>query len=303
VSGKGTGPVLVTGGNGQLGGEVAERAAAHGWDVVAVDIDEMDLLDSASMARMMASQKWSAVIHCAAYTAVDQAELDVATAWRVNAVSPAVLAFETARRGIPIIQVSTDYVFDGTSAIPYRPDDRTGPLGVYGASKLAGEIAVRSGNPQHAILRTAWMVSARGNNFIKSMRRFGREREIVKVVADQRGCPTSAADFAETLLTICRHMLEPNARSGTWHFVNAGDATWYDLAEAVFVDLDLREGRRPILEPIATADYPAAARRPLFSRLDTSSLTRDFGILPRPWQDAVADIFDELTRVDAPDLS
>jgi dTDP-4-dehydrorhamnose reductase len=293
------GPVLVTGGKGQVGGEIADRAAAHGVDVVAIDIDEMNLLDPASIAAMMASRDWQAVIHCAAYTAVDQAEQDVATAWGVNAVSPAILAYETAKRGIPIVQVSTDYVFDGASATPYRPDDYAAPLGVYGGSKLAGEIAVRSGNPRHAVLRTAWVVSSRGNNFVKTMRRFGRERDVMRVVADQHGCPTSAADIAETLLTITKHMLAPDAPSGTWHFVNAGDATWHDLAEAVFVDLEQREGKRPVLEAITTAEYPTPARRPAYSRLDTSTLTRDFGIVPRPWRQAVGDILEALARIDA----
>lgn len=299
MSGAIPGPVLVTGGAGQVGGEIADRASGHGVDVVAIDIAEMDLLDPASIAAMMASRAWAAVIHCAAYTAVDKAEQDIATAWGVNAVAPAVLAWETARRGIPIVQVSTDYVFEGSSAMPYKPDDATGPLGVYGGSKLGGEIAVRSGNPRHAVLRTAWVVSSRGNNFIKTMRRFGRERELMKVVADQHGTPTSAADIAETLLTICTRLLEPAAPSGTWHFVNGGDATWCDLAEAVFVDLERREGRRPVLQAITTAEYPLPARRPAYSRLDTSSLTRDFGIVPRPWQEAVADILDALHAIDA----
>jgi dTDP-4-dehydrorhamnose reductase len=294
-----SGPVLVTGGKGQVGGEIADRGAAHGLEVVAIDIAEMDLLDPESIAAMMASREWAAVIHCAAYTAVDKSENDVARAWGVNAVSPAVLAYETAKRGIPIVQVSTDYVFEGTSAVPYTPDDRTGPLGVYGGSKLAGEIAVRSGNPRHAVLRTAWVVSSRGNNFVKTMRRFGRERDLMKVVADQYGTPTSAADIAETLLTICKRMLEPDAPSGIWHFVNGGDATWRDLAEYVFVDLEKREGKRPVLEGITTAEYPTPATRPAYSRLDTSSLTRDFGIVPRPWQEAVAQILDELTAIEA----
>ncbi|HEY0316534.1 MAG TPA: dTDP-4-dehydrorhamnose reductase [Sphingomonas sp.] len=291
-----SGPILVTGGGGQIGGELADRSA----DVVAVDLDEYDITDPASVERMIGARDWAAVINCAAYTAVDKAEGDIATAWSVNATAPALIAHHTAKRGIPMLHVSTDYVFEGSSAIPYRPDDRTGPLGVYGASKLGGEIAVASANPRHAILRTAWVVSARGDNFIKTMRRFGRERDLMKVVADQHGCPTSAADIADTLLAMGKRMAKPGAPAGIWHFVNAGAATWHDLAEAVFADLERREGRRPVLEAITTADYPTPARRPAYSRLDTGTLTRDFGIVPRPWQDAVADIFDALARIDAP---
>lgn len=293
------GPILVTGGAGQVGGELADRASGRGLNVVAVSRGDYDLADPAAIEQMLGVRDWAAVIHCAAYTAVDKAESDVANAWKMNAISPALIAHHSALRGIPMLHVSTDYVFDGSNAVPYRPDDRPGPLGVYGASKLGGEFAVASGNPRHAILRTAWVVSTRGNNFIKTMRRLGRDRAVMKVVADQHGSPTSAADIADTLMIMTERMLEPNAPSGIWHFVNAGEATWYDLAEAVFADLERRTGRRPSIEAITTADYPTAAVRPAYSRLDTTSLTRDFGISPRSWKQAVAEILDELDRAES----
>jgi dTDP-4-dehydrorhamnose reductase len=290
------GPILVTGGTGQVGIELRRRSA----DVVAPDRAALDLDDPTAIAKVIAEQPWAAVINAAAYTAVDKAESDVATAWRLNAVAPAVLAAETARRGIPLVQVSTDYVFDGAKVDPYLPDDPTGPLGVYGASKLAGEIAVRSGNPRHAILRTAWVVSAHRANFVKTMLRLGAERDHLRVVADQHGCPTSAADIADTLLTMVSRLTAVDAPSGTWHFVNAGAASWHELAGAVFAGSAARGSAVPLVEPITTADYPTPARRPANSRLDTATLTRDFGIVPRPWQTALDDILAELLDGRAP---
>jgi dTDP-4-dehydrorhamnose reductase len=289
-----TSPILVTGGTGQVGIELRRRSP----DVVAPDRAALDLDDPAALAAVIASRPWAAIINAAAYTAVDKAESDVAAAWRLNAVAPAVLATESAKAGIPLIHVSTDYVFDGSKAGFYLPGDPTGPLGVYGASKLAGEIAVRSGNPRHAILRTAWVVSAHLANFVKTMLRLGAERDHLRVVADQHGCPTTAADIADTLLTIAARMSQPNAPSGTWHFVNAGEATWHELAEAVFAGSAARGSGVPRVEAITTADYPTPARRPANSRLDTATLTRDFGVAPRPWRIALDDILAEL--LDAP---
>ena len=284
------GPILVTGGTGQVGIELRRRSA----DVVAPGRTELDLDDPRTIVAIVSSRPWAAVINAAAYTDVDKAESDVASAWRINAVAPAIFAAETARLGIPLLQVSTDYVFDGGKAGAYLSDDATGPLGVYGASKLAGEIAVSSANPRHAILRTAWVVSAHRGNFVKTMLRLGGERDLLRVVADQHGCPTSAADVADTLLRIAARLAGGAAPGGTWHFVNSGEASWYDLARAVFAG-SVRRGRpAPTVEPISTADYPTPARRPANSRLDTTALEHDFGIKPRSWQAALDDILAEL---------
>ena len=284
------GQILVTGGSGQVGAELRRRSA----DVVAPDRSHLDLEDPQAIATFVASRPWAAVINAAAYTAVDKAELDVARAWQVNAVAPAVLAAETARLNIPLVQVSTDYVFDGAKREAYLPDDITGPLGVYGASKLAGEIAVRSANPRHAIIRTAWVISAHGANFVKTMLRLGAERDHLRVVSDQHGSPTSATDIADALLLIAARMADPALAGGTWHFVNRGNASWAELAEAVFAGSVMRGASAPSVEHVTTVEYPTLARRPSNSTLDTATIERDFGIQPRPWQDALDDILAEL---------
>lgn len=284
------GPILVTGGSGQVGIELRRRAGR----VVAPDRSQLDLANPEAIAAVVASRPWSAVINAAAYTAVDQAESDVAAAWRINAVGPAVLAAETARLGIPLVHVSTDYVFGGTKDGAYLPDDPTAPLGVYGASKLAGEIAIRSANPRHAIVRTAWVISPHGANFAKTMVRLAGERDHLRIVSDQLGCPTSAGDLADALILITNRLADSETAGGTWHFVNRGDASWDVLARAIFADLARRGRPSPTVEPISTADYPTPARRPANSRLSTASSERDFGIVPRHWQDALDDILSEL---------
>jgi len=277
--------ILVTGGTGQVGTGIAH--AAHGFDVVAPTRAELDLNDPAAIVSAVAARDWAAVINCAAYTAVDKAESEPDAAFAINAEAPRILAKATAHRGIPLLHVSTDYVFDGAKPAPYVEDDPVAPLGVYGASKEAGERAVRTTNPRHIILRTAWVVSPWGNNFVKTMLRLGAERPKLGVVSDQIGCPTSAQDIADTLLAIAR---DPGERWGTYHFVNAGQASWYDLASAVFAHASADGMSIPQVDPIGTADYPTPAKRPANSRLSTTRLTSTFSIEPRPWHEALEDI-------------
>ena len=287
------GPILVTGGSGQVGGALL-RLAPVGLELVAPSRGELDLSDSAALAALVSSRRWGAIVNCAAYTAVDKAETDVIAAWQVNALAPAALATASAAGGIPIIHLSTDYVFDGSKPEPYAEDDAVAPLGTYGASKLGGELAVRTANAHHVILRTAWVVSATGNNFVKTMLRLGAERPQLRVVADQMGCPTSADDIAHAILTILPRLGE--GPYGTYHFVNGGEATWHDLAEAVFARA-ARYGRpAPSVEPIATSDYPTPARRPTNSRLATAKIARDFDIVARDWHDAIDQIVDTLLK-------
>jgi dTDP-4-dehydrorhamnose reductase len=217
-----------------------------------------------------------------------------AAGWRVNALAPAALA-AAAGAGTPLIHVSTDYVFDGQKPSPYVETDPIAPLGVYGASKAAGELAVRTGARRYVILRTAWVVSPHGSNFVKTMLRLGAERPVLRVVADQRGCPTSAHDIAEALVTITnRHIEDADAPVGAYHFTGAGEATWCDLARYVF-DCASAHGRAPPeVQAITTAEYPTPARRPANSRLATDKIGRDFAISPRPWRDAVKDVVDSL---------
>lgn len=289
--------VLVTGGHGQLGRELCRFTWPDGWEAVALGRDGLDLNDAAAITDLVASRPWAAVINAGAYTAVDGAEGDVVAAWRLNALAPAALAVATERAAVPLVHVSTDYVFDGSRS-PERAwevDDVPAPLGVYGASKLGGELAVRTACARHAIVRTAWLVGAQGGNFVKTMLRVGAERATVRVVDDQWGSPTAAGDLAAALARIAMRLADDvGAPSGTFHFANAGSVTWCGLARAIFAGSAARGGPSAAVEAIATADYPTAARRPANSRLSSDALTRAYGIVPRPWQEALDPILDEL---------
>lgn len=287
------GPILVTGGSGQVGGALA-RLAGPDIEIVAPGRDTLDLGDPEALATMVGARPWAAIVNCAAYTAVDKAEGDVVAAWMVNALAPAALAAASAAAGMPILHVSTDYVFDGAKPDFYVEGDPVAPLGVYGASKLGGELAVRSANPRHVILRTAWVVSATGNNFVKTMLRLGADRPQLRVVADQKGCPTSADDIARAILAILPRI--GDGPYGTYHFVNGGEATWHGLAEAVFARAATHGRPTPSVEPIATSEYPTPAARPANSRLATAKIHRDFGISPRDWHEAINEIVDTLVK-------
>ncbi len=288
--------VLVTGGAGQIGTELSRIAWGPGLRILAPDRSELDLRSPASISAYFAGHEIAAVVNAAAYTAVDRAESEVGEAFAVNALGPALLADATRQLGVPIVQVSTDYVFAGDKQGPYVEEDPVGPLNVYGASKLAGELAVRTGNPRSVVLRTAWVLSPHRNNFLKTMRRLALSRSEINVVADQFGCPTSAADIAGAIRTVvAAHLRDAAAPCGVYHFVNDGRASWCDLANAIFA-LRPDHDRPVIARPIAAADYPTAARRPANSVLCTGKIATEFGVRPRPWRDAVAKIVNELER-------
>lgn len=282
--------ILITGGTGQLGTELLRCQWPDDFQLVAPSRAELDLSKCDAIGHYVRNGGFSAVINCGAYTAVDRAESDVVTTWKVNALGPAALATATKDVGVPIIHLSTDYVFDGSKHGPYREDDPVAPLGVYGASKEAGEQAVRTGNPLHVILRTAWVFSARGSNFFKTMLRLSNERELIKVVNDQLGCPTAASDIASAVKLVVFHLLEANGKClGTYHFANSGQSTWYGFARELFAQCELRGYSVPKLQPIETKEYPTAARRPANSRLSLDKLFQDYDIKPRKWEDALAD--------------
>ena len=285
--------VLVTGGKGQLGLELQRAAWPDGWEVHAIDIDELDLTDTAAIAATVAARPYAAIVSGGAYTAVDRAEDDQVTAWAVNALAPAALAAAAKAARIPIVQISTDYVFDGTQPGQRRPDEPTDPRNAYGASKLGGELAVRTSGAHYAIVRTAWVVSAHGNNFVKTMLRLAETRDELGVVSDQHGAPTAAADLAAAVIRVTTALVAGQA-SGTWHFANSGETTWADFASAIFAGSTARGGPAARVNGIPTSDYPTPAVRPQWSQLGTSDFTRDFGLTPRPWQDALDDILDEL---------
>ncbi|MDB5696992.1 MAG: dTDP-4-dehydrorhamnose reductase [Sphingomonas bacterium] len=287
--------ILVTGGSGQVGTALMHHTWPDGWQAVAPPRADLDLADPASIAAMVADRPWAAVINAGAYTAVDRAETEPVVAWQVNALGPAALAAACKAAVIPLVHVSTDYVFAGDRDGDWQVEDHTCPTSVYGASKLGGELAVRSGCPRHAIVRTAWVVSATGANFVKTMLRLGRERPSLRIVADQHGSPTSATELAAALATIAmRQVNDLDAPTGTWHFSNAGATTWHGFATEIFRQAAARGAPSPALEAITTADFPTPARRPANSLLSTASLTRDWGIVPTPWGEALGPILDDL---------
>jgi dTDP-4-dehydrorhamnose reductase len=287
--------VLLTGGSGQVGTAI-RRLAPTGWEIAAPARAELDLADPQVIEAVIASRPWAAVISSGAYTAVDRAEDDAVAAWQANALGPAALAAATGRAGIPLVHVSTDYVFDGSKAGAYVETDPVRPLGVYGASKLGGELAVRTANPRHVILRTAWVVSPDGANFVKTMLRLGADRPLMRVVDDQHGCPTTAQDIAVALRHIVDRLVDdPASPVGTYHFVNQGEASWCALARAVFETAARHGAPSPRVEAIATADYPTRAARPRNSVLSTAKIAEDFGVVPRPWRPAIDDIVTQLT--------
>jgi dTDP-4-dehydrorhamnose reductase len=288
--------ILVLGGAGQVGTELQALSWPDGVRVHAPGRADLDITDADAVAAALAARDYRAVINTAAYTAVDKAESDVVAAWRLNALAPAILAAATAAQSIPLVHVSTDYVFAGTKPDgAYAPDAPIDPQSVYGASKAAGELAVRTGNPRHAVVRTAWVVSPHRGNFVKTMLRLAAERDALTVVDDQHGCPTSATDLAAARATIAQRMAgEADAPTGTFHCVNAGDTTWCGFAEAIVAGSARRGGRSVPVKGIPTSAYPTPARRPANSRLSTDSLTAAYGIAPRAWQAALDDILDRL---------
>jgi dTDP-4-dehydrorhamnose reductase len=252
--------------------------------------NETDLMDPVACAAAIAASDADAVINAAAWTAVDQAETDEAAATVINGEAPSAMARAAAARGIPFLHISTDYVFDGSGDQPFPPDHPTAPLGAYGRSKLAGEEGTRDAGGSHLILRTSWVVSAHGANFVKTMLRLGRERETLNVVADQIGGPTPSAAIAQALVTAAQAMTN-GAQGGTHHFSGAPDTSWADFAREIMA----LAGLPCQIEDIPTVAYPTPARRPLNSRLDCSAFTTAFSI-PRPdWRQGLSDILKELT--------
>jgi dTDP-4-dehydrorhamnose reductase len=281
---------LLLGGTGQVGEEFRALSLPIDVEVVAPTRDELDLEDPQTISRVIAAQPWSAVINAAAYTDVDCAESDEPVAFAVNAEAPTRLATETGRSGIPLIHISTDYVFDGRKGAPYVEEDAVAPLNAYGRSKLAGEFGVQTANPRHVILRTSWVYSPYRRNFVRTILRLAGERDCLTVVSDQRGCPTAAADMAQVCLDIAvRCASEPKrAPYGIYHFAGAGDATWFDLANAIIdMSTDQRRGS-PRIMPIGTSEYPTLAIRPADTRLDCTAIVRAFGVQLRPWRQALA---------------
>jgi dTDP-4-dehydrorhamnose reductase len=287
--------ILITGVTGQLGGKLKDACSRRASAILCPDRAELDLATGESIARAFAAAAADVVVNCAAYTKVDEAEGERDLAFAVNETAPALLAELCAARRIPLIQVSTDYVLDGAKSSPYRPDDTVGPLNVYGASKEAGERAVRDRLDRHLILRTSWLYSDTGHNFLRTMLELGALQDEIAVVADQCGSPSSAEDVAEAIGAILLRLARGEELPwGTYHVANEGATTWHGFAEAIFQCSAAMTGRRPRVRPIATGDYPARARRPANSALDCASSKAALGLTLRPWEDAVRDVIGAL---------
>lgn len=283
--------VLIAGGHGQLGQALAHATWPEDVRLHRPTRSELDLTSEAALAEAFARTPFAAVINAAAFTAVDAAEAQPDEAFLANAEVPARLAEATRRAGVPLVHISTDCVFDGALDRPYAEYDATAPISVYGASKLAGEVAVLSGNPRAAVVRTAWVVSARGKNFVRTILDAATSRSELSVVADVVGSPTSADDLAGALVVLTLALAaDPAAPAGVYHCVNAGEASWAELAaEALRV-----AGSRTTVIPIPAADRPAPASRPANSRLCCLRLANDYGVAMRDWRAALADIVGEL---------
>ncbi|MBY5986770.1 dTDP-4-dehydrorhamnose reductase [Roseovarius atlanticus] len=277
---------LVFGSSGQVATELRLSAP----DAMFLGRDSADLTDPAACAAAIAAHRPDLVINAAAYTAVDRAEEKEALAHIINADAPSAMARAAAELGVPFVHISTDYVFDGTGTRPWAPSDATAPQNAYGRTKLAGEEAVRAAGGVHAILRTSWVVSAHGANFVKTMLRLGAERDALTIVADQVGGPTTARDIATACLRIGDALRHDPALSGTFHFSGAPDVSWADFARAIFD----KAGLSCAVTDIPTADYPTPAARPLNSRLDCTRTETVFGLSRPDWRDGLDDILKAL---------
>lgn len=279
--------ILVFGQSGQVATELARQA---GDRVICLGRDAADLSDPAACAAIIANTDATAVINAAAWTAVDKAEDHEAAAHIVNGDAPAAMARACAARGLPFVHISTDYVFAGTGTDAWTPQDSTAPQNAYGRTKLAGEEGVRAAGGSHAILRTSWVVSAHGANFVKTMLRLGADRDRLTIVADQIGGPTAAGDIAAACLIMADQLATDGGKSGTYHFAGQPDVSWADFARAIF---DLA-GLNPEVVDIPTTDFPTPASRPLNSRMDCSATTAAFGIARPDWQTGLRDILTDL---------
>lgn len=277
--------ILVFGKTGQVATELRKQA-----NVTALGRADADLSNPDACARTIRDYAPQAVVNAAAYTAVDRAEEEEELATTINGDAPGAMAMACAALGIPLVHISTDYVFDGSGTRPWQPDDPTAPLGAYGRSKLVGEGAVRASGATHAILRTSWVFSAHGNNFVKAMLRLGAERDRLSIVADQIGGPTPAADIAAACLSIAHQLHAAPTLSGTYHFSGAPDTSWADFARAIFAEANLQAG----VEDIPSSAYPTPAARPENSRMDCSTTAMTFAI-PRPdWRIGLKDVIEDL---------
>ncbi len=289
--------IAVIGSQGMLGQDLLARLRGAGFAVAGFCQPELDITGSDQVNSCLTTLGSDLVINCAAYTAVDKAESEPDAAFSVNRDGPAHLANACRRMGVPLVHLSTDYVFDGQQEGPYLEDDPTNPVGVYGLSKWQGEEAVRSSLAEHLIVRTAWLFGVHGHNFVKTILALARKQEELRVIADQHGCPTWTGDLAQALVTMATRIGEnqSNVHWGTYHFCGAGKATWHGFSEVIVEQASKRETLRTVrVVPVPSTDYPTAAKRPKWSVLGCDKVGQIFQIRPRPWQEGLAAMLDEL---------
>jgi len=288
--------IAVTGKQGQVVSALLERGPVSGVEIVAVGRPELDLGDRASIRAVLSQIKPDVIVSAAAYTAVDKAESEEELAFVVNAEGPTAIAEVAKELGVPIVHLSTDYVFSGDKQGLYVETDATGPVSAYGRSKLAGEEGVAAANPNHVILRTSWVYSPFGANFLKTMLRLAETRDALNVVADQHGTPTSALDIADAVIAIAKRLCadpDPKLR-GIFHMTGSGEGTWADFAEAIFAGLQAKSGREVSVGRITTMDYPTPAKRPANSRLSNDKLKQVYEIVLPDWRQSTRVVLDRL---------
>jgi dTDP-4-dehydrorhamnose reductase len=301
--------IIITGSSGQLGTDTLAELILRGHSPVALTSEELDITDADAVASRIKAEAPDVIVNCAGYTAVDKAESNIARAYSVNSDGVRNLAIAAKEAEAVIIHISTDFVFDGKSKVPYVEDSATAPLGVYGSSKLEGEKALSEALSEHIIIRTSWLYAAHGNNFVRKMLKLSREREHLKVVSDQLGSPTWSVDLARAISVILskveavRSGKEDVKIWGTYGYSNRGVASWYDLATAA-----IKEARATALgvgiicksiEPIPTAEYPTPATRPAYSVLDTKKIERVFGVAVPEWKESLREMIKEVVKIEA----
>ncbi|MGE6993032.1 dTDP-4-dehydrorhamnose reductase [Pseudomonas sp. NPDC047961] len=294
--------ILVCGAGGQVGHELINRASGYGLEALGMTRDNLDITDAGQVADLVSRLKPGLIINAAAYTHVDNAETHSERAYSVNRDGAERLAQAARQASIPLLHISTDYVFSGNAQAPYGEEDEVAPTGVYGASKLAGEAAIQAVLDEHLILRTSWVYGVHGHNFVKTMLRLGCQRDALSVVADQYGCPTQAGSIADALLELAQRYAQNGVLAwGLYHYSGRSPCTWFDFAVEVFRQAEAKGmlATRPKVSPISTAQYPTPARRPAWSVLDCSKFETTFGIETHDWHDDLSIVLDALAEAAA----
>ena len=293
--------IILIGNQGMLGRDLQPRLEYAGFNLKGLDIDELDITRSDDITLCFESFGPNIIINCAAYTAVDKAESEPDIAFSINKDGPANLANACEKFNIPLVHLSTDYVFDGNAKRPYREEDPVNPLGVYGRSKWAGEEAVRSCLKKHIIVRTSWLYGVHGHNFVKTVLKIAHDKDEIKVVADQKGCPTWTKDLSDALVNLTEriHNDLSGILWGTYHFCGDGSTTWYEFTQAIVNEVSKRSVIKPLrVIPIMTSEYPTPAKRPMWSVMDCSKIKKIFNIHPEKWKNGLTSMLEEFKEYD-----